>query len=69
MGTGTLLSDAMKLVPITEPNLTAVRRTVIVVALLNLAYFGIEFAVARAIGSVSCSRIPSTSWKTRRSTG
>jgi Co/Zn/Cd efflux system component len=53
MGTGTLLSDAMKLVPITEPNLTAVRRTVIVVALLNLAYFGIEFAVARAIGSVS----------------
>ena len=29
------------------------RRTVVAVALLNLAYFGIEFAVARAIGSVS----------------
>jgi Co/Zn/Cd efflux system component len=53
MGTGTLLSDAMKLVPITEPNVTAVRRRVIVVALLNLAYFAIEFAVARTIGSVS----------------
>jgi Co/Zn/Cd efflux system component len=31
----------------------ALRRTVLVVALLNLAYFGVEFAVARAIGSVS----------------
>jgi Co/Zn/Cd efflux system component len=29
------------------------RRTVVVVAALNLAYFGVEFAVARAIGSVS----------------
>ena len=29
------------------------RRTVRFVALLNLAYFGIEFAAARAIGSVS----------------
>jgi Co/Zn/Cd efflux system component len=29
------------------------RRTVIFVALLNLAYFGVEFAVALAIGSVS----------------
>ena len=29
------------------------RRTVRIVAILNLAYFGIEFAVARAIGSVS----------------
>jgi Co/Zn/Cd efflux system component len=29
------------------------RRTVVVVALLNLGYFGIEFAVALAIGSVS----------------
>lgn len=29
------------------------RRTVLVVALANLAYFGIEFAVALAIGSVS----------------
>ena len=29
------------------------RRTVVVVALLNLAYFGVEFGVALAIGSVS----------------
>src|ERR1700736_1621559 len=29
------------------------RRVVIIVALLNLAYFGVEFAVALAIGSVS----------------
>lgn len=32
---------------------TALRRTVIIVALLNLAYFGVEFAVALSIGSVS----------------
>ena len=31
----------------------ALRRVVAVVALLNLGYFGIEFAVALAIGSVS----------------
>lgn len=31
----------------------ALRRIVLIVALLNLAYFGIEFAVALAIGSVS----------------
>lgn len=31
----------------------ALRRTVRIVALLNLAYFGVEFAVALAIGSVS----------------
>lgn len=31
----------------------ALRRIVITVALLNLAYFGVEFTVARAIGSVS----------------
>ena len=31
----------------------ALRRTVRLVALLNLAYFGVEFAVARSIGSVS----------------
>lgn len=43
----------MKSVPVAEPNLTAVRRMVIVVALLNLGYFGIEFTVARAIGSVA----------------
>lgn len=36
----------------TEPDV-ALRRTVAVVALLNLAYFGVEFAVAAAIGSVS----------------
>ncbi len=29
------------------------RRTVILVAVLNLAYFGVEFGVARTIGSVS----------------
>jgi len=29
------------------------RRAVLIVALLNLAYFGVEFAVARRIGSVS----------------
>lgn len=32
---------------------SALRRTVLFVALSNLAYFGIEFAVALAIGSVS----------------
>ena len=31
----------------------ALRRTVLLVALLNCAYFGVEFAVAFAIGSVS----------------
>src|SRR5260221_911195 len=31
----------------------ALRRVVILVAILNLAYFGVEFAVALAIGSVS----------------
>jgi Co/Zn/Cd efflux system component len=31
----------------------ALRKVVIVVAVLNLAYFGVEFAVALAIGSVS----------------
>jgi Co/Zn/Cd efflux system component len=32
---------------------TNLRKVVIIVALLNLAYFGVEFAVALAIGSVS----------------
>jgi Co/Zn/Cd efflux system component len=32
---------------------TALRRVVRLVALLNFAYFGVEFAVARVIGSVS----------------
>jgi Co/Zn/Cd efflux system component len=31
----------------------ALRRTVAVVALLNLGYFGVEFSVALAIGAVS----------------
>ena len=31
----------------------ALYRAVKIVALLNLGYFGVEFAVARAIGSVS----------------
>ncbi|KFL29777.1 cobalt transporter [Devosia riboflavina] len=31
----------------------ALRRTVLIVAILNLGYFGIEFAVATTIGSVS----------------
>lgn len=43
-------SDAMP----TDPSLAAgLRRVVLVVAALNLAYFGVEFAVALAIGSVS----------------
>ena len=33
------------------PNLS-LRQTVAIVAALNLAYFGVEFAVALAIGSV-----------------
>ena len=45
--------NALKAVPVAEPNLTSVRRPVVTVASLNLGYFGIEFAVARAIGSVS----------------
>lgn len=32
---------------------TALRRTVVIVAFANLAYFGVEFAVALAIGSVA----------------
>ena len=32
---------------------TPLRRTVLAVALLNLAYFGVEFAVAQSIASVS----------------
>jgi len=36
-----------------NPQNHALRRTVITVALLNCAYFGIEFAVGLAIGSVS----------------
>jgi len=36
-----------------EPPQPALRRAVLIVALLNLAYFGVEFGVAIAIGSVS----------------
>ena len=36
-----------------EPTQDGLRRAVLIVALLNLAYFGVEFAVALAIGSVS----------------
>lgn len=36
-----------------DPANAGVRRAVLIVALLNLAYFGIEFAVALSIGSVS----------------
>jgi Co/Zn/Cd efflux system component len=36
-----------------EADAPLVRRAVLIVAVLNLAYFGVEFAVARAIGSVS----------------
>jgi len=35
------------------PEITALRRTVLIVALLNLTYFGVEFAVGITIGSVS----------------
>ena len=37
----------------TNPHDDALRRAVRIVALANLAYFGVEFAVALAIGSVS----------------
>ena len=36
-----------------DPVNAGLRRAVLIVALLNLAYFGIEFAVALSIGSVS----------------
>jgi Co/Zn/Cd efflux system component len=36
-----------------QASASALRRVVTIVALLNLAYFGVEFAVALAIGSVS----------------
>jgi Co/Zn/Cd efflux system component len=38
---------------VVSPESQSLRRAVIVVALLNLAYFGVEFAVALSIGSVS----------------
>lgn len=39
--------------PNSEPQASALRRAARWVAVLNLAYFGVEFTVARAIGSVS----------------
>lgn len=36
-----------------QPSAPAIRRAVLVVALLNLGYFAVEFTVASAIGSVS----------------
>src|SRR5947207_6890233 len=36
-----------------DEHATPLRRAVLLVALLNLGYFGVEFAVASAIGSVS----------------
>src|SRR5258707_6591662 len=36
-----------------DEHATPLRRAVLLVALLNLGYFGVEFAVATAIGSVS----------------
>ncbi len=36
-----------------ENSHNALRRVILIVALLNLSYFGVEFTVARAIGSVS----------------
>ena len=38
---------------LTDVSNDALRRTGLIVALLNLAYFGVEFAVALSIGSVS----------------
>ena len=38
---------------LSDESQAAVRQTIRVVAFLNLAYFGVEFAVAAAIGSVS----------------
>jgi Co/Zn/Cd efflux system component len=44
----------MRLAPsLHEPDAAALRSTVALVAVLNLAYFGVEFTVARAIGSVA----------------
>ena len=37
----------------TAKSTLSLRKVVIIVAILNLAYFGVEFAVALTIGSVS----------------
>src|SRR5215510_16228793 len=39
--------------PMSQPSFVVLRRVVRLVALLNLGYFGVEFSVALAIGSVS----------------
>src|SRR5882757_9951656 len=44
--------SAATIIVMNEPA-SGLRRAVGIVALLNFAYFGVEFAVARAIGSVS----------------
>ena len=51
----------------TDAHNSVLRRAVSIVALANLAYFGIEFTVALSIGSVSLFAIRSISWRTPRS--
>lgn len=46
----------------------SLRQTVLIVAALNLGYFGVEFFAALKAGSVSSSPTAPTSWKTPRST-
>src|SRR5215203_3129744 len=52
-GIGEGIERAAAAMTSTTPSDAALRRTVAAVALLNLAYFGVEFSVALAIGSVS----------------
>ena len=47
------MMDATPEHPMSADQVTALKRAVVWVAALNLAYFGVEFAVARRIGSVS----------------
>lgn len=49
----TITTRSATIVAMPKPNPKAFRRAVALVALLNLAYFGVEFAVALRIGSVS----------------
>ena len=55
---------------LTTSNVQTVRLTVAWVALLNLSYFGVEFAVALTIGSVAlfADSIDFLPWKTPPST-
>lgn len=48
-----MADDSAATGPSTGPAIATLRRTVAIVAGLNLAYFFVEFAVARAIGSVA----------------